>query len=672
MSTDCVPLITPEDCGPITTPMPTPSSTPPPNTGLFTGIHPEVPPGTPQPVRDATAWHWPDATGFLHGVGTGIVSLAVVSVIALAALAAAYRWPLDVPRLRNFALASLILPAASAVTNWSWSMPTALFWAGAGRIAGGELSGARAMLAVAVPAGLLFATWWWAKFLIKTDTVYLKSVAHTERVKAALAERRFRAAARAAKLGAPYSAGTQIVLGLHADHASAKPPGLWRALTARHMHWLTVPHKEIKKHQGIIATTGAGKTELIKREALAVFDYEWRAWQRWKDVPGMRALHPRPLLVIITCKGGEDDRELLSELRTYLLAMGIDEKAIAMVVPGGDRLDIFENMPARDLRAILSDLLVAGEASTSEGQHFDEMRKRLVSLIVDAPIGVPGGPGEIVRRINPEVIKDMWGHAPDVVRQVNALQAEKVPQIDDALIKVSNLFDQLTDADGHLVFEGGKRLEDLDALLMTVPALDRDASRAQVSATLRLLMQRAGRTARHTRRSVTAFLDETSKLNSKQRSIELEDVAERGRSQGIALVFSSQSPEGLAGNQWELDRLLKACAGGLIIGYFENSGELCKHFGSVRYLLPSRHLIKGQRHGDEGQVSVGERWLVDPDRVRGFDIGEFVYAKAGHAHFGRVVPINPADLSPLPGTPAAEAERLRETPASGDTAIAAA
>lgn len=92
----------------------------------------------------------------------------------------------------------------------------------------------------------------------------------------------------------------------------------------------------------------------------------------------------------------------------------------------------------------------------------------------------------------------------------------------------------------------------------------------------------------------------------------------------------------------------------------------------MRYLLPSRHLIKGQRHGDEGQVSVGERWLVDPDRVRGFDIGEFVYAKGGHADFGRVVQAHRATVTPLPGTPAAEAARRSDAAGGTDTATAAA
>lgn len=70
---------------------------------------------------------------------------------------------------------------------------------------------------------------------------------------------------------------------------------------------------------------------------------------------------------------------------------------------------------------------------------------------------------------------------------------------------------------------------------------------------------------------------------------------------------------------------------------------------------------------------MGERWLVDPDRVRRFATGEFVYAKAGRAWFGRIVPVDLTDLSPLPGTPAAEALRRDHTAATpGDPATSAA
>lgn len=651
----CQNLITANDCSPVSTPViitNPPASPAPEGTADQVGqITPTAPPVEVGGTKLADL-PLPDFSALAHTAGTTAVIAFVVIAMLLFIIAVATAWPLDPHRLRNFAVASLLLPMSSVVAGGAWSTPWSLLWSGAESLAAGDFSGLVPMFAIAGPAAMLLATLWWAKFLVHNASVGQKSLARTERVRSAMANRRSLAAARAAKQGAPYSTGDSIVLGVLSEHVSAEPGGIWRSLTARHMQWLTILHADVKRHMGIIATTGAGKTTLLERQFVAILTTEWKAWQRWKDVPVMRGRHPRPLVVMIACKGGEDDRQLGETLRKDALALGVEDERIALV-PSRDRLDIWQ-MPPRDMRGVLNDLMVGGESTTSEGQHFDEMRKRIVTLVVDAPIGPPRSSEEFLKRLDAEVIVDAWGGAPDVVRQVEALQAEKVPQLDDALIKMSNLFALLEDHNGNGVFDGGKDLDDLDVLFVTVPGMDPDSGRAQVAAIIRMVMQRAGRTARDDRRSVSLIIDELSAVATQSQAIGLENVAERGRSQGVALTFAAQSQEGVARDQWSLNRLLKACAGGLILGYSENAGEVCKHFGSIRHAMPSRHLIKGQRHGDEGSVSYGEKWLVDPDRVRQMATGEVVYAKAGHAYYGRVVPVDLAELKPLPGTGAAE------------------
>ncbi|MET9025622.1 hypothetical protein ABZW96_08345 [Nocardia sp. NPDC004168] len=653
---NCQPILTPQDCHPNGSPQ-VPATgqpdMPPVEPGADSGpMVPQAP-----PIRHVEGWDLP--TLDLSAVGDAASTATVCGVVIVAMLvmivAVAARWPLAPHRLRNFAIGSLLLPAASAMAGGSWITPTSLLWSGAARIADGDMGGLRTMVLLGAPVAALAATYWWASFVHKTNTVGLKNLGRTERVQAALAARQFAGAARAARsVGAPFTTTDGIVLGPLADRRSANPLGVWSELTARHQAWMVVPHKEARRQMAAFGTTGTGKTELLKRYAVGMLEYEWNAWQRWKDVPGMRGKHPRPLLVVVSCKGGNDDKVLGHELREIAQRRGIAADRIAEV-PHGARLDVWA-MRARDQRAVLGDMLNAGQASTSEGQHFDELRRRIVSLVVDAPAGPPRSSQEFLQRLNPETLLDLWGNAPDVKRMVEALQSEKVDQLADMLIKASNLFDSLQGEDGRMVFDDGVDLDDLDVLYVTVPGLDKDAARAQVAAILRMLMQRAARTAKDQRRSVTLIIDELSALTTSQGSIGLEEVCERGRSQGVSVLFAAQSPEGVAGDQWALDRILKSCAGGVLLGYVENAGELCKHFGSVRHMLPSRHLIKGQRTGDEGQVSVGEKWLVDPDRVRQFDTGQFVYAKAGRAQFGHVVPVDPAAVRPLPGTTAADPE----------------
>ncbi|WP_405180253.1 hypothetical protein OG225_02630 [Nocardia sp. NBC_01377] len=646
----CKPIITPTDCTPY-------GSAPEPDPAMVAPVDPAAPPPaiTPQapPIKGVEGWDMPsiDLAAAGHVVTTATVCGVVVVGMLVMILAIAAAW-LPPARLRNFAIASLLLPAMSALAGGSWSVPASLLWSGAARITAGDLAGLRQMLILGAPVAALLATYYWAQFVHKTNTVGLKSLERTERVKDAIHARRFASAARAARAGAPTTTGQGIVLGRLAKTTTAKTTSLLQELTARHEDWLVIPHKQARRHLALVSTTGGGKTELIKRYFVGMLEYEWTAWQQWKTVPGMRNKHPRPLMVVISCKGGADDLALGVEVRDLARRMGIESNRIATVAPGGDRLELFKTLTARDMRGVVGEMLNAGAATTAEGQHFDEMRRRIVSLVTGAPGGPPRSSTEFLERLNADKLLDLWGGAPDVKRMIDALQAEKVPQIDDALIKATNLFDLLQDQNGAMVFDGGKDLDDLDVLYVTVPGLDKDAARAQVAAILRMVMQKAGRTAKDKRRSVSVIIDEASATTTDSGALNLVDVCERGRSQGIALAFAAQSQEGLALDKWRLNRLLKACAGGLILGYNENAGDLCEHLGTVRFMLPSRHLIKGQRTGDEGQVSVGDRWLVDPDRLRELHTGQFVYARARRADWGQVVQVTPDRMRPMPGTPA--------------------
>ncbi|MGW4849130.1 hypothetical protein [Nocardia brasiliensis] len=662
---NCVNILTPTDCDPLGTaappppaPVPSPVEQAPP-----IGVHPVKP-----PIKQLDGIDLPDFSVAVDHAGTGAVAGLVLMVMLVLIVAVATYWPLSVHRLRNFAVAALLLPAAAALAGGSWVTPGSLLWSGAERVADGDWAGVRMMLALGVPFAALTATYVRARFVHKVATVGLKNLGRTERVSEAMLARQFARAAKTAAHGAPYTTADGIVLGPLAKTTTSKTPGLWRSLAARHEQWMVIPHRAARRHIAWVGSTGSGKTEGIKRYFAGMLDYEWTAWQRWKDVPAMRGRHLRPLSVIISCKGGRDDVELGREIRDIAARKGIEPHRIAIVVPGGDRLEMWKGTPARDLRATVGDLLSAGEASTSEGQHFDEVRRRIVSLVCMAPIGAPDSFAEFVARLHTDVLLDAWGGDANVKRMLAAMQEEKVPQLDDALIKASNLFELLQDQSGQTVFDGGKDLDDLDVLYVTVPGLDKDAARAQVAAILRMVMQRAGRTAKEQRRSVSLIIDELSALTTTKGAIGLTDVCERGRSQGIALLVTAQSQEGLAPDAWSLNRLLKSCAGGVILGYSENAGDLCKHLGSVRSMLPSRHLIKGQRHGDEGQVSVGEKWLVDPDVLRQLGTGEFVYARARRADWGHIVRVADHALTPMAGTAAAES--AGKPLISGDTAVA--
>ncbi len=591
---------------------------------------------------------WLDLTAWLAWVAPVATTAAAVAVLALGMVgSAATWWTTDGRTLRNYTVGSLLLPAVSMLASWSPVAPLEWCAAGAHAVAGGDWSGVRLMLAAVVPAAFTVSTLVWAHHELKVATVGLKSLAANERARHRMTVRRNAAAARAARFGAPMSAGDGVVLGVHAEQTSQRPRGLWSELTARHQSWIVVPHKASRRHVCVVGTTGMGKTTLLLRLALAMFSSEWRAWWRWRLVPGARNSCKRPLLIVLSCKGGQSDIEFGTDLRQAMIAAGIDRDRTASV-PADDRLDMF-SMGARDMRAVVAALMGVGESSaTSEGQHFEELRKRVTSLVVDAPAGPPRSTAELLDRLHPDRLLAAWGGDPQIKRQIDALQEEKVPQLDEALIKFSNLFDTLKDTQGRGLFEGGVSLADLDMLYVTVPGtVDPDSARAQVAAVIAMVMQYASGTHG---RSITLIVDEASAVATRAGGIDLIGVAERGRSQGVSVIFSAQSVEGLGPDEQSQRRLIKSSAGGSLLGYTEDPDFMCKVYGPIRSVSSTRHLIKGQRHGDEGQSQVEEKWLVDPNRIRAMDTGDICYVRGGRAVWGRVVPVTPSTITRLPGT----------------------
>lgn len=123
MSNDCVPLITPQDCDhaqppPVFNPFPSttfPTTTPAPTGTGFDQLGPQAPPGAPQ--VQLTSWHAPDLSHATHIAATSLVAGMVLVAMLIMIVALAYGWPLEPHRLRNFAIAALLLPITSALAG---------------------------------------------------------------------------------------------------------------------------------------------------------------------------------------------------------------------------------------------------------------------------------------------------------------------------------------------------------------------------------------------------------------------------------------------------------------------------------------------------------------------------------------------------------------------------
>ena len=99
----------------------------------------------------------------------------------------------------------------------------------------------------------------------------------------------------------------------------------------------------------IVGATGSGKTNLMMR-----------LWAGWFTPPSTRpraGRGPRPLLIVLDCKGGRDAREKADRTRRLLYGAGARRVAIW---PDEARLSLWD-LPPADLAVLLYQMIESGD-----------------------------------------------------------------------------------------------------------------------------------------------------------------------------------------------------------------------------------------------------------------------------------------------------------------------
>jgi hypothetical protein len=221
--------------------------------------------------------------------------------------AAAWSLPMTAAYLagRGLTAASWHAFALAPVHDWE----TAWHQASAGRV----VTTFALTAPLAVPAGLAAAAgpWAWRIYAIETGLS-----GRTATAPVVFDARQWRRASRAARgrVTAPgafplTTARGQIVMG-----ATIRAVGhRWRPVTA-------ISYRAIGRHQVIIGSTGAGKTNLMMRT--------WAGWHAAALAAYYRGGAARPLLVVLDCKGGPDARVKAERTRRLLHAAGARRVAV--------------------------------------------------------------------------------------------------------------------------------------------------------------------------------------------------------------------------------------------------------------------------------------------------------------------------------------------------------
>ncbi len=579
--------------------------------------------------------------------------------VLVAAYAAALAWFLGWPPRQLYRAAAWCLPmlatwlAAMAADGQPWPQLAAapyLAWLAAWHqaAAGSYLKAAVTVAPLAIPVGLLAGglAWSWRIYTMETGSGGLAPSAP-----AAFDQRQWRHQVRTARarIAAPGS------VPLLSRDGSVVAGATIRAVRQPARPLAVLPFPRLRSHQVVLGTTGTGKTTLLLRL--------WAGFM----TRGMQ-LHaagraPRPLLVVLDCKGGADSRRIADRARRVLRGAGAASTA---VWPDEASLSLWA-LPPRQLVSTLADMV---ESGTGGAAYYADVLEEIVRLAVEAPCGPPASTADFLSRLDANWLGLAYAGAPDGGSA--GLLRSSVGHVGDVALRYRALLRRLgTGLDGP----GG--FGDADAWYCILEGTAEIAvAEAQARALVDLLAwfaaggspggtSPAGAAPGGTspagappggtspagagaRRDILLAVDEFSAVS---RRLPIWQLYERARSLGLAVQVSAQSWPGLAADEDERYRVATTADGGIWLLRTPHPEPVAALAGARRVVDTARRLLGVPLWAHEGLSRAEGTPVVDPELIRGLDVGQAAYIYRGGVTYVQVKRLvaGPAELAG-PGT----------------------
>ena len=412
-----------------------------------------------------------------------------------------------------------------------------------------------------------------------------------------------------------------------------------RAVRAPWSRVLAVPLSDFARHMAIIGVAGSGKTTLMVRL--------WAGWMAAAMRAFRRHAAPRPLLISIDAKGGDEARARAAETQAALTATG----PLRFAVWPDTALSLW-HIPPRELSALLHQLIEHGDGAAS---FYADASQAAIRLAVLTPAGPPRSSADFLERLSAGWLTRAYAEGrPADLEQVAAAK----PHLGNILMRYTVLLDRLGPG-----LDGTASLEDYDAWYCILEGTaEPSVAEAQAMALIELAARVATSPAGPRRRILLAADD----YSAVSRRVPLSNLYERGRSLGLGVQVSAQSWEGLGADNDERKRITSTADGGIWLLRTPDPEPLISLAGTRRVLESGRKLLGGGKTGGEGTSRLAHTWIADPDRIRQLATGQAAYIRHGGATF---ITITPATTTrhpgPKPVTP--QATPTSETPAKDKT-----
>jgi hypothetical protein len=568
-------------------------------------------------------WGLRMAGRLLRAVIVAAVLLAAAPVTGVAAVGFAGAWLRGWPPARLWRAAAWSLPMTGVylasralhATTWrAFALAPVRDWDTAWhQVSGGHVLTAFVLCApVAIPAGLAAAGGLWAWRIYAIENGLSGRTATAPVVFDARQWHRQSRTARA-RITAPGTfplAGRdgRIVMG-----ATIRAVGhRWHPVTA-------VPYAAMGRHQVVIGTSGSGKTNLMMRS--------WAGWY----AAALRAHYtqgtPRPLLIVLDCKGGPDSRVKAERTRRLLHGVGAARVAIW---PDEASVSLW-SLPSADLAVTLFQLI---ESGTDAAAYYADVTQAVITLAVTAPPGPPASAAAFLDRLDPGWLEAAYAGDRSRLAAVTAARRN----LADVSLRYRTLLSRLGPA-----LDGSGVLADADAWYFVLEGTrEQSVAEAQAMA-LTELVAHAATSPGSEPRSILLACDDYSAVSGR---VPLWQLYERGRSLGLGVQVSAQSWQGLGADDDERYRITATADGGIWLMRTPYPQPVCELAGTRRVIETATKVI-GNMWGDEGSSRVQHAWTADPGIARRLQVGQAAYIHGGGCTWVQIARPRPSPL-PLP------------------------
>ena len=309
-----------------------------------------------------------------------------------------------------------------------------------------------------------------------------------------------------------------------------------RAVGHRWHPTLAVPAGAMGRHQVVIGASGSGKTNLMMRT--------WAGWYAATRTEHLDQRGPRPLLLVLDCKGGPDARVKAARTRRLLHAAGASRVA---VWPDEATVSLW-GLPPCDLAVALFQMI---ESGTGDAAYYADITQAVLTLAITAPTGPPADGAGFLARLDAAWLQAAYRDDPGPLSAVRAART----QLPDIALRYRTLLSRLGPA-----LDGPGDLAGADAWYFILEGT-REQSVAEAQAMALTELAAALATSTGTKpRAILLACDDYSAVSAR---VPLWQLYERGRSLGIGVQVSAQSWQGLGDSEDERYRIAATADGGI-------------------------------------------------------------------------------------------------------------